>query len=131
MLKLENVYNYFIQDCLRQWRWCSILLFQTKNTIFGANWQENKPRCKKVTSRSIGPELLHKNSVFKNFAIFFEKNQCCRPYITKVARCRATCNFIKEKLQHSSFLVLLWNLRPTFLQNTSGRLLLYMNKCEL
>ena len=84
--------------------------------------------CKRVTSRSSRPEVF-----VKIFTKPTEKYLRWSPYFNKVASCRApTCNFVKEKTPAQLFSCgIVKFLRPHFYRTPPGRLLLYINKCEL
>ena len=74
--------------------------------------------------RSSRPEVFCKKSLLKNFTKFTGKHQCQSLFFNKVA-CLRPVTVLKKRLWHRCFPVNFAKvLRTSFLQNTSGRLLL-------
>ena len=76
--------------------------------------------------RSSFPEVFCKKGVLKSFANFTGKHLCQSLFLNKVAGLRPT-TLLTKRLWHRCFPVNFSKfLRIPFLQNTSGRLLLYL-----
>ena len=74
------------------------------------------------------PEVFYKKGVPRNFVKSTEKNLCHNLFLNKVAGLR-TATSLKKRLWHRCFPVnFVKFLRTHFLQNTSGRLLLQLEK---
>ena len=104
-------------------------LFFVANTkiIFGYNIATPlyKHLLNSLLMQKQSPEVFHKKSVLRNFAKFTEKHLCQSLFFNKVAGLRQLC----QRLWHRWFAVNFAKcLRTPFLQNTSGRLLLLMEK---
>ena len=70
------------------------------------------------------PDVLCKKGVLRNFAKFTGKHLCQRPFFNKVAG-MSPATLLKKSRWHRCFPVKFAKfLRTTFLQNTSGQLLL-------
>ena len=88
-------------------------------------YQELKP-----INKSSQQRCSMKKDVLRNFTKFTRKHLCQSPFFNKVAGLRSA-TLLKKRLWHRYFLVNSAKfLRTPFLQNTSGRLILYKsNTC--
>ena len=89
--------------------------------IFKDNYFVEHLRC-----RSSRPEVFFEKGILRNFAKFTGKHLCQSLFLNKVARLRPA-TLSKKKLWHRCFPVNFAKcLSTSFLQNTSGRLLLFL-----
>ena len=130
MCSQKNNFHYFFAEST--WNDCNVAIAMTQATIYGLNKGWLQVFCYRLdfffcgaTLRSIHRRCSVRKGVLGNFARFTGKHLCQSVFLNQVAGLRPAIS-LKKRLWHRCFPMNFAKfLKTLFLQNTSGRLLLY------
>ena len=130
MCSQKNNFHYFFAEST--WNDCNVAIAMTQATIYGLNKGWLQVFCYRLdfffcgaTLRSIHRRCSVRKGVLGNFARFTGKHLCQSVFLNQVAGLRPAIS-LKKRLWHRCFPMNFAKfLKTPFLQNTSGRLLLY------